>query len=253
MKKLFPTMYDCPEKQIIASGITCWLGCYMLVPFVITVMLAGSYQNGGLVAGFDIGYFVLNFLVMAALFFGYLRESVLNIRVYTGRFWGTVAIGAGIMAVSSLMIICAGMVLGLPGMVNHFPITETSVLTTASYMVMKHPLAGTAVAVLLSPVTISCMFYSTVFAPVSVNKGNIAYLVMAAALLLPRLFNIWWLGNAQSEILIYIMHLPFHMIACWTYQRTDTVWAPIASLGICNLAAVGLIMWFTNMGLFAAL
>lgn len=242
MKNAFPAMFDRPETSSIIASAVYWTVCYIGIPFITTVMLIGSYSDGGMVAAFDIGYFVLNFFVMAGCFGVYMKDSFMTVQINPGKF-GKVVLICGILAGAYAVITMAiGWGFGLMGMVSYFPVTETSVLTVPAYMVMRHPVAGMLTAVLLCPITVSCMFYATVFAPACVNIGKWAYLIMALLLALPRIFNIWWLGYLDHEIMTYLVQLPIHMLACWTYQKTDTVWAPIATLSLGNLISGGILL-----------
>lgn len=46
-------------------------------------------------------------------------------------------------------------------------------------------------------------------------------------------------GIELAECIIqYLLYLPLHMCACWVYQRTNTIWAPIAFQGIVNLSGI---------------
>ena len=47
--------------------------------------------------------------------------------------------------------------------------------------------------------------------------------------------DILWRGDAQLQIPLFLLNLPIHLIACWSYQKADTVWAPLATLSIFNL------------------
>lgn len=252
MRKLFPRMYDRPETgTLVTSGIY-WFVCYVLIPFVTTVMLAGSYGNSGLVAIFDLVYFGLNFLVMVSLFGNYLKESFLNVQIGTRNFLFTTLVVTVIIAVLMFYATYFGYFLDIPMAIGAFPMTETSVLTSSAFIVLKNPVAAMLCTVLLTPVTISCMFYSTVFAPICCNRPWLAYLVMALTLMVPRLFNIWWLGYTETELWTYFLQLPVHMLACWSYQKTDTVWTPIAVLSLSNLISGLVILWLGSMGLIWA-
>lgn len=249
MKKLFPRMYDHPEASTIVTSAMYWFVCYVLIPFVTTVILIGSYGNTGLVSGFDLGYYTLNFLAMAAIFRQYIMDSFLTVQINTRNFIITTLVAAVIIVVLVIHTVFFGYVLDMPMAFSVYPVTETSVLTTSAVAILKHPIAGTVCTVLLAPVTVSCIFYSTVFAPICCNRPWLAYLVMAVTLFIPRLFNIWWLGDMEYELWTYFLHLPIHMLACWSYQKTDTVWTPIAVLALSNLASCGLILMLGNWGL----
>lgn len=249
MRKLFPHMYDAPHSSIIVISAIYWFICYVLIPFTTTVMLVGSYNNTGLIAVFDLIYFGFNFLVMASLFGKYLKESFLNVQIDTRNFFITTFVTAAIVIVWIFQASIWGYFRNTPVGINAYPLTETSVLSSAAFIILKNPVAALLCTVLLTPVTISCLFYSTVFAPICCNRPWLAYLVMALLLLVPRLFNIWWLGYVETELWTYFLQLPVHMLACWSYQKTDTVWTPISVLALSNLASGLLILWFGSMGM----
>lgn len=229
MKKLFPRMYDHPEAITIATSAMYWFVCYVLIPFFTTVMLIGSYGDTGLVSGFDLGYYTLNFFVMAAIFFRYIKDSFLTVQINTRNFIITALVTAVVIVVLVIHTVFLGYVLDMPMAFSVYPVTETSVLTTSAVAILKHPLAGTLCTVLLAPVTVSCIFYSTVFAPICCSRPWLAYLVMAVTLFIPRLFNIWWLGSVEYELWTYFLHLPIHMLACWSYKKQTRSGPPLPS------------------------
>ena len=63
----------------------------------------------------------------------------------------------------------------------------------------------------------------------------LGYLAVTILLMLPAAFDILWRGGAALVIATYILNLPMHLIACWSYQKADTVWAPLTVLSIFNL------------------
>jgi hypothetical protein len=112
-------------------------------------------------------------------------------------------------------------------------------------IVYAQPLIGTFCMALLTPFAISGMYYATAFAPICVNRPWLAYIMVAVYLLVPRLLYAlnWWL--LSEEIMLYLVQLPIHLIACWSYQKTDTIWAPICSLAIVNLVTgLGLVLLY---------
>lgn len=252
MKKLFPHMFERPENGTIVSGAMYWFVCYVLIPFVTTVMLVGFYGNTSVASGVDLGCFALNFVAIGGLFFQYLRDSFLTVRINTRKFLFTTLITAAIIVILVIHTVFVGYILGMPMAFSVYPITETSVLTTSAVAVLKHPVAGMVCTVLLAPVTVSCMYYATVFAPICNNRPWLAYLVMALTLLIPRIFNIWWLDDADYELWTYFLHLPIHLLACWSYQKTNTVWTPISVLSLSNLASGLLILLLGRLGLIWA-
>lgn len=235
MKSVFPHMYDRPETGLPLLGGMYWGVCFMLVPFVTTLLVRDIYLHLDVISWVDIACYGLNFLVMFGLFFRYLKDSFFNVRFHFKGFVIAVAISVGLMLLLSMRLFLWGLEQDLENVLCAYPISETSVLLPASVVVLKLPVPGMICMVILAPVTVSCLFYGTVFAPVCTERRAMAYLAVAGALLLPRLFNGWWLGDWSYELSIYFLQLPLHLFACWAYQKADTIWAPIAAHSINNL------------------
>lgn len=115
------------------------------------------------------------------------------------------------------------------------PIVELDVFAFPRDLVQDVPLWGTLCTVLLTPVTTACLFYATGFAPTANRKPWLAYLVVALVLLFPRACNAFNFDSLSIELILYLAQLPIHWAACWAYQKTDTVWAPIFTLSCANL------------------
>lgn len=246
---LFPEMLDRPDNGRVIAGIIYWPVCYMLIPFVTTLLVLGPNTHLGIFTIVDFFYYLFNGLFMFGLFLPYIKDCLLTVQVDSRRFWKYSAIAAGIMAFLALGTIAMGFRTGFGQLISLFPITETSVLTYPGLLVMDRPILGTLCSVLVNPFTVSCMFYATIFAPVSGNHPKLAYLAVSLGLLVPRLFNIWWLGYPFDEMLTYFVQLPFHLLACWAYQKTETILAPAAALGVLNLISGGFLLLLQATGM----
>jgi membrane protease YdiL (CAAX protease family) len=53
--------------------------------------------------------------------------------------------------------------------------------------------------------------------------------------LIPSVVDILWRGDAAFVLTGYLVHLPIHLLACWSYQKTDNVWTPLITLAVTNL------------------
>ena len=53
--------------------------------------------------------------------------------------------------------------------------------------------------------------------------------------IIPLALDINWRGGADYKLYVYFLQLPIHLIACWSYHKADTIWAPITCLAIFNL------------------
>ena len=68
-------------------------------------------------------------------------------------------------------------------------------------------------------------------------KPVLAYLSVVVITAIPFIIDILWRQDVELNIMMYVMQLPAHLIACWSYQKTDNIWTPIISLAIVNLLA----------------
>ena len=235
MNKWFPEMYDRPENGPAIASVVYWGICYFMIPFV-TLFLAWAFSSDlSTVIGVDIATYIVNFLCMISLFGSYLSDSFLEVQLGMSRFIKTVLIAAVLILVVEVCLLLWGYRWDLMGVFWAYPISETSVVSSTAVVVLTNPLLGSLCMTVLTPVTVSCMFYATVFAPFAVKNPKTAYILTSVLLVLPRLLSSWWLGNGIYDLSIYLLQLPVHLIACWSYQKSNTVWAPIVSLGITNL------------------
>lgn len=243
MKKWFPEMYDRPENGLVAVSVIYWGICYFMIPFV-TLFLSWVFSTDlSVVIGVDLITYVVNFLCIFCLFRSYLADSWWNVDTNVGGFIRTVLISTGLILAVELMLLRVGMRWDWTYVFSAYPISETSVVADTCSVILAHPLWGILCMTLLTPITVSCMFYATVFAPVSVKRPMLAYAVTAALMILPRLLSIFWRANGFYDCVVYLLQLPVHMIACWSYQKTNAIWAPIISLAVSNLIT-SLFVWF---------
>jgi hypothetical protein len=242
MSKIFPEMYDRPSNGAVAAGGIYWVVCYFMIPFVTQVLAWAFSTDLSLVGGVDIVAYAINFLCMLALFRPYLADSFWNISLNKRGFIAAVFVAAVLILLIESGTLLASMLSEWDGGLHAYPISETSVVATTGFVVISNPLLGTLCMTLLTPVTVSCMFYATVFGPIANKHRVLAYVVMAVLLLLPRLLSDWWLDTGNYDWTIYLLQLPVHLIACWSYQKTNTIWAPIISLAVTNLL-MSLLTW----------
>lgn len=246
MEKWFPEMYDRPENGPVAASAIYWGICYFLIPFV-TIFLSWAFSSDlTAVIGVDIATYILNFVCMLSLFRSYLSDSLMEVQLDLPRFLKTVLISTILMLVVELGLIFWGFRWDIPGTLWSYPLSETSVVASTCFIVIGSPLVGTLCMTLLTPVTVSCMFYATVFAPLATKNPKLAYIVTPILLLFPRLLSSWWLHTGFYDLSIYLFQLPVHLIACWAYQKSNSVWAPIVTISITNLL-VSLFFLFLSM------
>ena len=239
LKRLFPPMTDRPEKGMAVAVFFYGLVAYILLPFLLVFMGADVWDDTGMTAWLELVYHVLNGVVVAAMFGSYLGESFFNVQLYTKKFFKTVGL-------ASLLMLCLAVELqfGLGFWLGDaYPINELAVAMTSGLLVAELPLWGTLCYSLATPFAVAGLFYVVGFAPWSCRKPWLGYLTVLVAALIPVLLDVNWRGGWELALPIYILQLPIHLIACWSYQKADTIWAPITCLSIFNLgtALLGLL------------
>lgn len=111
------------------------------------------------------------------------------------------------------------------------------ILVLGSAVAADNPIFGTLTMVLLTPVTISCLFYCTSFAPAYNHNpwlGYLAVTVMSAFSSLCMILSGW---PVLDEVLLFAVRLPIHLIACWSFQKTESIFVPMLVLAVNNLVA----------------
>lgn len=236
MRKHFPVMQERPEVPRIFIGLIYGILAFFSLPFIMLILLQGSFEDDAVVSGIEIAYHVINGAAALYIMWEYIKDCFLYAAVGWRDVWKTVGIGAGIMLLVANLEAC---LLGLESNAiwasyGIVPLTEVELFLMPSFVVQLNPVLGTICMSVAVPFAISALFYAVVFAPICCKKPWLAYLVMAVYLFFPRFCNGFTYWDMGTEIMMYFVQLPLHMIACWTYQKTDTIWAPILTHGIVN-------------------
>ena len=251
LKKLFPIMLDEPEAHSIATGVAYWVLAFFLCPAFLSLSTITTAHQPYYV-WLEIGYHVLNFLVVFFTFFRYLKDAFFLVQVNTKQVLGTAVSCAAVIIFIKLAIwIIAAMsknALFAQVAVGSFLTTEADLLYYSTAVLTEQPLWGTLCLILLEPFIISCLFYATAFAPICTSRPLLAYLAVTVLFLLLNLVLAFCLWSLEVQLAIYLVQLPVHLIACWAYQKTDTVWTPILIHFLTNS-----VLAFLSFGFFGML
>lgn len=238
MKKWFPEMTEAPEDRAVTSGIPYWVFAFFLLPMLISLSTITS-RGQDYEIWFDIGYHVINFVFVLIFFLPSLWDAFWAVQANGKEFLRTVLTCAGVIVilktVAHSVTLFSGQIIWAETIWGCFLINESDLLYYATAVIDGQPLWGTLCMVVLAPVTVSCLLYGAVFAPICVRKPWLAYVVMTVAILAVRFSMAFCLWPLQEEMMIFAVQLPAHLIACWAYQKTDTIWAPIATHFFANL------------------
>ena len=231
MKRFFPSMHDRPEKWMPAALVAYWPLAFMVLPAILPLLATGLLEDNQVSAWIDIVYHAINAFVVVIMLRSYFVDSFLNVQLETRNFLITVGIALLMMLVLPL-VLCLGLNIDV---FSAYPIKEMNMLGTAGFMVESLPLFGTLCHTLLTPITVVGLFYAAGFAPLSCRKGWLGYLVLPLMILIPNMLDAWARGYMGFWLANFLLQLPIHWIACWSYQKTDTVWAPLVTLSAFNL------------------
>lgn len=239
MNKLFPSMTSKPEKIQIFAIIPCWLWVFVLLPMFMPFLGLGLWEQWELSVWLEIGYHVANGLLLLVIMLSYLKEEWFMVTTDVSHYLKHVVLTVGLIAGAELLLLGTLFICGvnIDDMLECLPIVEMSVSHTPLFTVELQPIFGTIALSVFAPISICALFYCFGFAPVCYHKPWLAYLCVAAITLIPPVIDILWRGEAAFVLGGYLVQLPVHLLACWSYQKTDNVWTPMFTLVITNLLA----------------
>ena len=233
MDKMFPPMYSKPEKIQTISLIPFWAFSFVFIPIYMPYIGFGLWEQWEVSVWLEIVYHVINGVGILFLMWSYLKEEwfmvTTDIRFYLNHVAQTVGLILGTELVLLFTLHFCGV--NIAYMLESLPSVEMSVSHTPLFVVELQPVFGTIALSVFSPISICGLFYCLGFAPVCYKKTWLAYLCIAVITLIPPVIDILWRGEAALVLSGYLVNL----LACWSYQKTNNVWTPIATLMITNL------------------
>jgi hypothetical protein len=228
-----------PEKIQIFALIPCWIFVFVLLPMYMPFLGFGLWEQWELSVWLEIGYHVANGIVMLVLMFSYLKEEWFMVTTDVGHYLKHVMLTVGLIVGVELIWLFVLSLFGfnIDNMLECLPVVEMSVSHTPLFVIDLEPIFGTVALSIFAPISICALYYCFAFAPICYHKPWLAYLCVAVVTLIPPIIDILWRGEAAFVLSGYLVGLPIHLLACWSYQKTDNVWTPILSLVITNLLA----------------
>lgn len=238
MKKFFPDMLERPENEPVVLGLVYWIAAFFLIPAILTFFFLGGrepeYEIWVVIA-----YHIINFVVAVLAYRLHLMDTFINVQINTKEILSTATICAVVIVAVRFAI---GEIIRLTGdaflysvSFSTMPITEADFLFFPAAILEMQPLWGFLCFILMTPLTVSCLLYGCVFAPICVKKPWLAYVVTIVLALAQKLMIFACFHSYEEQTALFWLQLPMHLIACWSYQKTDTIWTPIAVHMIANL------------------
>lgn len=253
MSKLFPPMYDTPETSQSIAGLSCGLFSFFLLPFTLTLFFF-DWNPHQVYMGLEYLYQGINFGLMFYVFRTYLRDSWLNVSIAPRNILG-VSLGAAAVIFGIYAFYVGAGYFGLIPQANvivlgAMPMTGFELMMLPGDLVILGGIPAMVFLTVLGPVITACMFYASAFAPLcGSGKRFGAYAALAILLAVPRIITSFAVWGGWKELPLYLTQLPIHLIACWTYQKTDTIWTPIFTLAIANLCSCILLFVLQLVGI----
>lgn len=237
MDKLFPPMYSRPEKIQIFALIPCWIWVFVLLPMFMPFIADGLWEQWELSVWLELAYHVANGITMLLLVLSYLKEEWFMFTTDVSYYIKHIALTVGMILGTELLFLSTLFFRGfnIIDSLECLPAVEFSVSHTPLFVIQLQPVVGTIVLSVFAPISICVLFYCLGFAPICAKKPWLAYLCIVFITLIPPVIDILWRGDAAFVLGGYLVQLPIHLFACWSYQKTDNVLTPIISLAITNL------------------
>jgi len=239
MKKLFPPTYSKPETIQIFAIIPCWIWVFILFPMFMPFVGLGLWEQVENSVWLEIVYHVANGILLLLIILSYLKDEWFMVTTQFSHYLKHIAITVGLIIGAEFVLICTSFLCGFETayvyMLESLPMAEMSVSHTPLYLIELQPIFGTIALSLFAPISICVLFYCLGFAPICYKRPWLAYLCIVIITLIPPAIDILWRGIAEFVLYGYLVRLPIHLLACWSYQKTDNVWTPMISLSITNL------------------
>ena len=231
MKRIFPEMNDRPGNWMPAVLVAYWIFAFAIIPVWLPMITEGFWGSAQFNSWVDVIYHAVNAAVIVAILKEYAVESLLEVQLDPKKFVKTVGIAVMIMvSIAPVLLVASGVLMG-----EVYPIQSMTVAAAPGVMVEQLPVIGTLCNAVFTPISVTGLIYAAGFAPMCCRRTWLGYLTLPLVLLGPVVFEIMWRGLSDYVIPTYLLQLPMHYIACWAYQKADTVWAPVTTLALFNL------------------
>ncbi len=254
MNTLFPHMTDSPERSQTLGGLAYGVIPFVVLPFTLILMIIGVEDYGPYIF-LEYLYQSVSLVALLVIFRSYLQDSWLNVTLREKDVLVTTLAAAGmICAIYILCILLTALDLIPQNLIvlGTMPMTGIELTLLPGDFIWLGGIPASLFLILAGPIITACLFYAPAFAPVCVSgKRFLAYAAAAAWLAVPRIIPSCTVWGGRKELELYLAQLPIHLIACWAYQKTNTLWTPIFALMLSNICTCALQYILTLTGFFS--
>lgn len=237
MTQLFPKIQNPPGVQHIFRTGSLWFIAFLMFPLLMPAFAQGLWDDLSFTSAMECVYHFIIALLAVFMIKDYLEDSFLEVQLNPKGIFASAGI---VCALSFIWMILCGLIIkilfGYPMLVlEFFPMTQMEVAVSTGILITEQPLFGSLVVILCTPFSLTGLFYITGFGLLCAKRPWAGYLLVSVLLLLPILFDYFWRGDGNYLAATYLLRLPVHLLACWSWQKTDCVWTPIFSVALFNL------------------
>ena len=235
-----PLLLDCPDKQIYISALIYSVVTFFTFPFLM-LLFSINVVDPAVLVWYELIYHAINFGVVLKLYKEYLRDAFDLFCARKKEIFGVVKTAViAMLVVIGLWYLLARLTNWEPlviALLGSLPLSEMDIFLLSADIPYLNPIPGTIAMVLLTPLVCTCLYYSVAFIPACNVRPWLGYVLVALLLAFPRLCNAFTQWDPATEMILYFAQLPIHLIACWSYKKADSIFAPILVLTIANLLA----------------
>lgn len=237
MSKIFPSMHSKPEKGTFFALIPYCILSFIVIPTNLPLLGAGLWDDPTLGPWLEIGYHAVNTLLVIFLSKSYLKEEWFMVSTDFKFYLKHAALTVGLILGTEFLTLSFLAMCGvnISNMLQGLPMVDMTINHTPLSLLYHKPLFGTLTMVLLVPLSVTVLFYCFSFSPLAYKRPWLGYLSILVVTAIPPVVDIIWRGEAALTLSMYFVQLPIHLLACWSYQKTDNVWTPIGALMGTNL------------------
>lgn len=238
MSKCKSLITDYPERGSVFASLFYGIVSFAVGPFMLTFFGFGLQLDLSARIWIQFFYHLANALVVIYIFKEHLKDTFIYVQTEPRKFIARVADGVVLVLMAAAVVYGIGYKLENPFVMQGvLPTKEKDLFVLPSVMLAQQPIIGVLCMVLVTPFSTTLLYYATAFASTCSHNPIRAYIQMVFLLVIPGIVNGLTFWPMEEELILFAAQLPIHLLACRTYQKADSVWAPIATHMVVNLIA----------------
>lgn len=213
-----------------------YLPFYLIINAILIYLALPLLGLKGDLYSINLAYFYLNFFAVVIGFRRFLGESLRQTKLLV--LIQTVLISYGIYYLLSILVVTLEGI--LPSFSN--PAHETT-----TEMVSQKTGVMTVCAVLLGPLVEEVLMRGLIFAPLARRNRALAYVISTLVFSALHLWDYVGVAPMQEVMLSLLNYVPASIALAYAYERSRSIWTPIALHMLLNAISVWVISSLTQL------